>query len=1410
MSRFFDDKVLSDDQICEETCENGQVSPESRYNDYRNRLPFHYIEDGENDGYYYWTYGATMELSIILSDDVACGEDPHPAYDIFVDDELSETSKNPVQNKVITEALNGKVDKSTEKTVFDQAYIKTATGDNSRRDISIEQLPLTLVERDIQGHVMTSKADSKGQAVAYEQLEQRVPAGGKEGQNLTKKSDKDYDVYWADPDDINSIEHITLNGEEVHVENKTAKITVDKATVGLDNVDNTADVNKPVSKLQQNALSRLNEAIAKNPEKLYLTWKGYNFPYSNDTRFIMPAGSYIDWGDGVIDAFTTIQQSDSTDTQVSFGVLNKPDNVSKLNHGINDVDYTRKENVTCVILNNENDVITLKSVHDITSFDYVDITLQVCDESDSENEYSIYSGDIEFNQTIDGKTPRGSHWETIRLSIDQLRQGGSYITDETITSAWKACQQFKTYYEQDNALFLNFGTHFKGQEVWVYIADIRWGIVVPSAVRKVATENTSTVATHMYTGDDFILTHLISIYGLSQIPEDGFIHASYLIDIRFPTDTIDINYRAFCLCQKLTRIELPHTRNIGKAAFLNSNFIKYVRLGQWVKSIGDSAFSGCDQIEKFYIDADTPPTLGKNAFYYTSDQLKIIVPKSSIDAYKSTAGWSEYADKIVYEVDSSDLDKAITDLDVDNIAYKNKANTFTQTQTVGDVEVTTASVNIDDGSLTRVHIGKDAIGISGSNFIPDANGFGTFLTLDSIVLANNNVASATIKFKASFSDSGSPIKPTIYLPQYNGTILEVDELNRLRTPNKGFQLFNGDIITWGSVRDQFEQGFGTSITDQGIYFPANQDTTGYGSIYLHSAKGYSSTGVLSAEQLLQPKSGTLALIEDLTAKLDKPTVADSNYKIVTYNGTNSGTLDYSNAPNASSIMQRDADGRAQVVSGVSGNDIVNYSQLDTKYDKTGGTIGGNVIITGDLTVNGTQHINNTENLNVENAMIYSNAKGATLATNGGIGIKKNATDVYGIVYDPTSDSVKLGLGKSDANGVFTFNANEGQPVAIRDDSSKFNANHFIKWNEEQKKLVDSGYLAEDFVDVVTQQSIGGIKTFTDEVHFGTTHFSKDLNVDNAIIKIFDNQKDLVTQYKSDSITIDNGTGSSAVQYVLTLPKETGTLLLNKFKYSTFGSSNDGDSWNLIDGTKNLEIKYQDVNSHSSIFLEKDYIELSDINGTGSAKISLASNVITIDTVDSSDKHKIIRVNPDKVSIGNNTDTPLVEIDSLSAKFNNRPQVRDNGNYVDVALKSDLDNYVPTQSESVDKYYAQITNENGIISARIFQNGGEDVQNLTIDKNGVKVLGKNIATTDSLATKVNKLAESLRNQAYVRDNDGNDTGLAYTYTDEGNTLAVRNASGQLQVSTPSQDNDAANKKFVEDEIAVEVETSLMGA
>ena len=48
---------------------------------------------------------------------------------------------------------------------------------------------------------------------------------------------------------------------------------------------------------------------------------------------------------------------------------------------------------------------------------------------------------------------------------------------------------------------------------------------------------------------------------------------------------------------------------------------------------------------------------------------KIIVPKSAINAYKTAEGWSVYADKIVYEVDSSDLDAAVTYADNLNARY---------------------------------------------------------------------------------------------------------------------------------------------------------------------------------------------------------------------------------------------------------------------------------------------------------------------------------------------------------------------------------------------------------------------------------------------------------------------------------------------------------------------------------------------------------------------------------------------------------------------------------------------------------------------------------------------------------------------------------------------------------------------
>lgn len=59
----------------------GGVSNEAYLNDYRNRKPFHYIEEG-TDGYYYWQYGATMEIEIEIVDEVAFTTEEVPVFPV--------------------------------------------------------------------------------------------------------------------------------------------------------------------------------------------------------------------------------------------------------------------------------------------------------------------------------------------------------------------------------------------------------------------------------------------------------------------------------------------------------------------------------------------------------------------------------------------------------------------------------------------------------------------------------------------------------------------------------------------------------------------------------------------------------------------------------------------------------------------------------------------------------------------------------------------------------------------------------------------------------------------------------------------------------------------------------------------------------------------------------------------------------------------------------------------------------------------------------------------------------------------------------------------------------------------------------------------------------------------------------
>ena len=142
---------------------------------------------------------------------------------------------------------------------------------------------------------------------------------------------------------------------------------------------------------------------------------------------------------------------------------------------------------------------------------------------------------------------------------------------------------------------------------------------------------------------------------------------------------------------------------------------------------------------------------------------------------------------------------------------------------------------------------------------------------------------------------------------------------------------------------------------------------------------------------------------------------------------------------------------------------------NSKYDKTGGTIDGNVQITGDLTVQGTTTTNDTETLAVKDNLIVTNSDGATLSGLSGLIIRTSPTQSYGIVYDPANEgTVKLGLGSYNSDtGVFTFAAGEGLPVAIRSLSTAWNNLHLAAWDAASNQFIDAGKAVADFQEKLT-------------------------------------------------------------------------------------------------------------------------------------------------------------------------------------------------------------------------------------------------------------------------------------------------------------------------------------------------------
>ena len=113
-----------------------------------------------------------------------------------------------------------------------------------------------------------------------------------------------------------------------------------------------------------------------------------------------------------------------------------------------------------------------------------------------------------------------------------------------------------------------------------------------------------------------------------------------------------------------------------------------------VTAIDASAFSGCTNLLAVILYTETPPTLGSNAFSACTALNAIGVPAGTAAAYKATAGWLDYEDKI-YAING----KCGTNV---YYSYNSTTTTLSIFGTGAMADYTSRNIPWDDSYLTEI------------------------------------------------------------------------------------------------------------------------------------------------------------------------------------------------------------------------------------------------------------------------------------------------------------------------------------------------------------------------------------------------------------------------------------------------------------------------------------------------------------------------------------------------------------------------------------------------------------------------------------------------------------------------------------------------------------------------------------
>ncbi|MBR1611859.1 MAG: leucine-rich repeat domain-containing protein, partial [Methanobrevibacter sp.] len=133
-----------------------------------------------------------------------------------------------------------------------------------------------------------------------------------------------------------------------------------------------------------------------------------------------------------------------------------------------------------------------------------------------------------------------------------------------------------------------------------------------------------------------------------SIGDSAFQYCTGLTSVVLPSNIVQIGSSVFRDCRALTSIIIPNAvERISEYAFYGCENLNSILIPNSVDSIGGSAFFNCSGLTSITIKANVPPiSSASTAILHGAAVCPIYVPAESVEAYKTSPYWSEYADRI--------------------------------------------------------------------------------------------------------------------------------------------------------------------------------------------------------------------------------------------------------------------------------------------------------------------------------------------------------------------------------------------------------------------------------------------------------------------------------------------------------------------------------------------------------------------------------------------------------------------------------------------------------------------------------------------------------------------------------------------------------------------------------------------